>query len=64
MIQKKSSLGRGLEALMGPAAGRSALAAADHSGQAADELAKLPLDRLQRGRYQPRVDLRPESLEE
>ena len=30
----------------------------------ADELAKLPLDLLQRGRYQPRVDMRTESLEE
>jgi ParB family transcriptional regulator, chromosome partitioning protein len=29
-----------------------------------DELAKLPLDLLQRGKYQPRVDMRPESLEE
>jgi len=29
-----------------------------------DELAKLPLDVLQRGRYQPRTDMRPESLQE
>jgi ParB family chromosome partitioning protein len=29
-----------------------------------DELAKLPLDLLQRGKYQPRVDMRQESLEE
>ncbi len=27
-------------------------------------MARLPLDLLQRGRYQPRVDMRPESLEE
>ncbi|MGB8327357.1 MAG: ParB/RepB/Spo0J family partition protein, partial [Steroidobacteraceae bacterium] len=30
----------------------------------AEELAYLPLDLLQRGRYQPRLDMRPESLEE
>jgi ParB family chromosome partitioning protein len=29
-----------------------------------DELARLPLDLLQRGRYQPRLDMRPESLAE
>jgi ParB family chromosome partitioning protein len=29
-----------------------------------EELAKLPLDLLQRGRYQPRIDLHQESLEE
>jgi ParB family transcriptional regulator, chromosome partitioning protein len=32
--------------------------------RAGEELAKLPLDLLQRGRYQPRVDMRPESLQE
>ncbi|HLK70707.1 MAG TPA: ParB/RepB/Spo0J family partition protein [Steroidobacteraceae bacterium] len=30
----------------------------------ADVLERLPLDLLQRGRYQPRVDMRPESLAE
>jgi len=29
-----------------------------------DELARLPLDLLQRGKYQPRLDMRAESLEE
>lgn len=29
-----------------------------------DELARLPIDLLQRGRYQPRADMREESLEE
>ena len=29
-----------------------------------DRLANLPLDLLQRGKYQPRVDMRPESLSE
>ena len=29
---------------------------------AGDRLANLPLDLLQRGKYQPRMDMRPESL--
>jgi ParB family transcriptional regulator, chromosome partitioning protein len=29
-----------------------------------DELARIPVDLLQRGKYQPRIDLRPESLQE
>src|SRR5215203_4281000 len=28
------------------------------------ELARLPVDLLQRGQYQPRLDMRPESLQE
>ena len=29
-----------------------------------EELARIPVDLLQRGRYQPRLDMRPESLQE
>ncbi|MGH8260733.1 MAG: ParB/RepB/Spo0J family partition protein [Steroidobacteraceae bacterium] len=68
MMQKKPSLGRGLEALMGSAALRPAASTSAQAGQPvaldAEELAKLPLDQLQRGRYQPRADMRPESLQE
>jgi ParB family chromosome partitioning protein len=68
MNPKKPSLGRGLEALLGQAsAPRPAPAptgvAADVPLPAQEELARLPLDVLQRGRYQPRVDMRPETLE-
>jgi ParB family chromosome partitioning protein len=62
---KKPSLGRGLNALIGsieaprPAAAPIPLAAAVPAG---DRLLRLPLDLLQRGRYQPRMDMRPESL--
>lgn len=63
-MQKKPSLGRGLEALIGPSAGRSLGGISASPPFAAEELAKLPLDRLQRGRYQPRVDMRPETLQE
>jgi ParB family chromosome partitioning protein len=71
MIQKKPTLGRGLADLLGQmspprplpaAAGESQSSSA--SAPPAEELARLPLDVLQRGRYQPRIDMRPETLEE
>ncbi|HVC29678.1 MAG TPA: ParB/RepB/Spo0J family partition protein [Steroidobacteraceae bacterium] len=39
-------------------------AAAAEAAAPAEELARLPLELLQRGRYQPRIDMRPETLEE
>ncbi|MGB7739038.1 MAG: ParB/RepB/Spo0J family partition protein [Steroidobacteraceae bacterium] len=45
----------------------STQAAAPARGTAAprdEELARIPVDLLQRGRYQPRLDMRPESLQE
>ncbi len=68
MIQKKPTLGRGLADLLGqvnsprPAAPAGEMAAS--AAASGEELARLPLDVLQRGRYQPRIDMRPESLEE
>jgi ParB family chromosome partitioning protein len=68
MIGKKPTLGRGLADLLGQNTARAAPATPGAPGAPAsppgEELAKLPLDLLQRGRYQPRVDMRPESLEE
>src|SRR5688572_24255400 len=67
MTQKKPTLGRGLADLLGQRAPRPY----SDNGQAAgpapvsgDELAKLPVDLLQRGRYQPRIDMRQETLQE
>ena len=67
MAAKKRGLGKGLEALLG-----SSAAAA--SGQGPEEmvsraeadgvLRNLPVDVLQRGVYQPRVDMHPDTLEE
>ena len=57
MSTKKTTLGRGLADLLGQS--RTSAAARP---PAADELANLPVDLLQRGRYQPRLDMRPESL--
>ena len=75
MIQKKPTLGRGLADLLGqmspprpaPAPGEPTGPASStaHTAQPpGEELARLPLDVLQRGRYQPRIDMRPETLEE
>lgn len=71
MNQKKPSLGRGLDALLGQMNAQRAAAPAapaDATGAVAsppgDELAKLPVGQLQRGRYQPRVDMRQETLED
>ncbi|MFA7618217.1 MAG: ParB/RepB/Spo0J family partition protein [Thiohalomonadaceae bacterium] len=55
---KKRGLGRGLDALLGPGAGVSP-ALSDEG-----DLRNLPVDVIQRGRYQPRVDMHPESLED
>ncbi len=64
---KKPTLGRGLADLLGqsrPSIVASVPLPAQPARAPADELAKLPLDLLQRGRYQPRADMRTESLEE
>lgn len=58
MTTKKRGLGRGLNALLG--ASQVAAASEDRG----EELRNLPLDLIQRGKYQPRVDMHPESLED
>src|SRR5512146_780820 len=58
MATKKPSLGRGLGALLGQPAAVAPVSRPD------EQLAKIPLDLLQRGKYQPRIDMRPESLQE
>ncbi len=68
MAIKKPSLGRGLGALLGqqsvPArySGNETVAAPVRDLD--EELAKIPVDLLQRGKYQPRLDMRPETLQE
>ena len=61
MMHRKPSLGRGLADLLGA---RAAIPQAIPPAQVGEELARLPLDLLQRGRYQPRMDMRPETLTE
>ena len=72
MSQKKPTLGRGLADLLGqarptvPAVPTSADTATISTGPAGavrgDQLARLPVELLQRGRYQPRADLRNDTL--
>ena len=68
MSQKKAALGRSLNALLYQNTARTPLPAEPGlpmpEAPPAEELARLPLDLLQRGRYQPRLDMRPESLQE
>lgn len=62
MATKKRGLGRGLDALLGSAASS---ATASHTAAAAEgALRELPVDLIQRGRYQPRMDIHAETLEE
>jgi ParB family chromosome partitioning protein len=77
MATKRPSLGRGLEALLGnlntanTAETATASLATDFSVDAPvraaarnEELARIPVDLLQRGQYQPRLDMRPETLQD
>ncbi|MBL8201000.1 MAG: ParB/RepB/Spo0J family partition protein [Chromatiales bacterium] len=69
MVAKRTGLGRGLEALLGPSASTPA-AVADLPGPDAparatgEGLATLDVDLLVRGAYQPRLDMHLESLED
>tara|TARA_R110000823_G_scaffold305771_1_gene427967 strand:+ start:15939 stop:16799 length:861 start_codon:yes stop_codon:yes gene_type:complete len=57
-------LGRGLDALLGASAGAQGDAAADADTSPEAAIRSLPVELLQRGRYQPRRDIEPESLQE
>ena len=57
----KKRLGRGLDALLGAPNTNATL---DYKQETGDSLKKIPIDQLQRGQYQPRIDMRKESLEE
>jgi ParB family chromosome partitioning protein len=61
MTAKKKRLGRGLDALLSkPAAETAAISPPRDDGPLKD----IPVDLLQRGQYQPRLDIRQDSLEE
>jgi len=62
MATKKRGLGRGLDALLG---GANVTAVQEEAAQADErELQQLPLDVIQRGKYQPRRDIDPVTLDE
>ncbi|NIR29064.1 MAG: ParB/RepB/Spo0J family partition protein, partial [Gammaproteobacteria bacterium] len=59
MATKRRGLGRGLDALLGvPQAEQGA------ERPTSENLGSLPVDLIQRGRFQPRVDMHPETLKE
>lgn len=62
MATKKRGLGRGLDALLGGANVSAIQEQAVHADTR--ELQQLPLDLIQRGKYQPRRDIDPVTLEE
>lgn len=55
MIKKGGGLGRGLDALLG--------AASRPERVSAETLRQIPIEQIQRGRYQPRLDLREDTLQ-
>ncbi len=61
MAAKKRGLGRGLDALI---AGRNPDELLSEKQQSGDALKNLPLDLIQRGRYQPRINMKTEQLQE
>ncbi|MGH8283089.1 MAG: ParB/RepB/Spo0J family partition protein [Gammaproteobacteria bacterium] len=58
MAVKRKGLGRGLDALLGGAL------PATVGEDAADELHEIPIDLIQPGKYQPRMHMHPESLQD
>jgi len=65
MAAKKRGLGRGLNELLAgskPASAQAGSVTGDQSDK--DLLKSLPVDLMQRGVYQPRVDMHPETLQE
>lgn len=58
----KKRLGRGLDALLG--ASRQSSKIVDGKRDLSPTLKNVPIEHLQRGQYQPRSDMRKESLEE
>ena len=59
MTIKKRGLGRGLDALLGLGADQVAIEEAN-----GDQLKMVPVDLIQRGQYQPRLDMKLDSLQE
>lgn len=73
MSNKRKGLGKGLDALLSAGLGMSAPAPEMSVNENAEQkmpeykdgkLAHLPVDIIQRGKYQPRRDMHPEALEE
>ncbi len=61
MVSRKRGLGRGLDALLGGGAVKKDNAVQQKSD---GELHNVPIEFIQPGAYQPRIDMHPEALEE
>lgn len=59
MTTRKRGLGRGLDALLGLGAEQVTIEEAN-----GDQLKAIPVDLIQRGQYQPRLEIRSEALED
>ncbi|GGO77355.1 chromosome partitioning protein [Marinobacterium nitratireducens] len=64
MPAMKRGLGRGLDALLSTVNEVKEPVAATHEAEQLDGYRLLPLQQIQRGRYQPRRDIEPQALEE
>ncbi|MGM0594901.1 MAG: ParB/RepB/Spo0J family partition protein, partial [Pseudomonadota bacterium] len=67
MAAKKRGLGKGLDALLGSSGARAVEAGTPETVEEAEadgQLRKIPVELLQRGAYQPRIDMHPDTLEE
>ena len=63
-MTKKKRLGRGLDALLSKPVAETAAVTGAHEPREGDGLRNIPLDLLQRGQYQPRIDMRQDTLED
>jgi len=64
-MSPKKRLGRGLDALLSkPVAETAAVTGEAHAADLGEGLRQIPVDLLQRGQYQPRVDIRQDTLED
>ncbi|HKK23692.1 MAG TPA: ParB/RepB/Spo0J family partition protein [Pseudohaliea sp.] len=68
MVGRKARMGRGLDALLASSASAAGRDSDSNStpapAQGDGELREVPVDLIQRGKYQPRRDIEPESLQE
>ena len=63
-MTKKKRLGRGLDALLSKPADKTSAVTGNDSTPGGDRLRDIPVEQLRRGEYQPRVDMRQDSLED
>jgi ParB family chromosome partitioning protein len=61
-MAKKKRLGRGLDALLSKPVAQTAAVSGSPQPKQAEGLLNIPVDLLQRGQYQPRVDMRQDTL--